>query len=317
MRSARSPLLKRLLRHPMSEATFSSSSSVTGSVTGGAASTLVGEKRERGGGLRFNSGKTRHDLVPAFAQEQYARVLTAGAKKYAARNWERGMPWSTVLGSMKRHIEAFSGGEDFDPETGILHMAHVMCNAAFLTEYYQIYPQGDDRPHWYTRVPRIGLDIDEVVADFVSAYCAKYEITNTPELWNFDRELPKRFETLKDDRDFWMSIKPRIDPSSIPFEPHCYVTSRPIPTEWTEQWLSKNGFPTRPVFTVGHDQSKVKVIQEQGIDWFVDDRYENFVELNCAGTCCFLMDAPHNRRYNVGHKRIKTLKELPLFCMSH
>lgn len=34
-------------------------------------------------GLRYNEGKTRHDLVPAFAQEQYAKVLTKGAEKYS------------------------------------------------------------------------------------------------------------------------------------------------------------------------------------------------------------------------------------------
>ena len=36
-------------------------------------------------GLRYNAGKTRHDLVPVFAQEQYARVLTKGSEKYAER----------------------------------------------------------------------------------------------------------------------------------------------------------------------------------------------------------------------------------------
>ena len=111
-------------------------------------------------GLRFNQGKTRHDLVPAFAQEQYARVLTKGSEKYAERNWELGMKWGKVIASMKRHIQAFESGEDYDKETGLLHTAHIMCNAGFLTEYYKIYPQGDDRPHKYLKTPKIGLDID-------------------------------------------------------------------------------------------------------------------------------------------------------------
>lgn len=38
--------------------------------------------------------------------------------------------------------------------------------------------------------------------------------------------------------------------------------------------------------------------------------YKNFVELNNAGICCYLYDAPHNRRYNVGHKRLFSLKDL-------
>ena len=58
-------------------------------------------------GLRFNQGKTRHDLVPVFAQEQYARVLTKGSEKYAERNWEFGMKWSKVIASMKRHIHRY------------------------------------------------------------------------------------------------------------------------------------------------------------------------------------------------------------------
>ena len=73
-------------------------------------------KKEKGGGLRFNQGKTRYDLVPAFAQEQYARVLTRGAEKYAERNWEKGMTWSKVLASLERHLAAIKRGEDYESD---------------------------------------------------------------------------------------------------------------------------------------------------------------------------------------------------------
>ena len=36
-----------------------------------------------GEGKRYNLGKTRHDLTPAFAQEEYAKVLSMGAKNMA------------------------------------------------------------------------------------------------------------------------------------------------------------------------------------------------------------------------------------------
>lgn len=265
------------------------------------------DKKEKG--LRFNQGKTRHDLVPSFAQEQYAKVLTKGAEKYAERNWEKGMEWSKVLASMKRHILAFERGEDYDPETGLLHMAHVMCNAGFLTEYYNIYPQGDDRPHKYLRGLKIGLDIDEVLADWV-AHWTKHHGSETPENWNFDRNIKDKFDKLKDDKDFWLSIPVKTNPNDIHFEPHCYITSRSIPKEWTEEWLDKNGFPTMPVYSVGFNESKIDVAKRSGIDIFVDDRFENFVELNNAGICTYLFDAPHNKRYDVGHKRIYSLKEL-------
>jgi hypothetical protein len=269
----------------------------------------VGNAEDLGEGLRYNLGKTRHDLAPAYAQEQYARVLTAGAVKYAPRNWENGMNWSTVLASMKRHIQAFERGEDYDPDTGELHTAHVMCNAAFLTEYYRIFPQGDDRNHAYLNTPKIGLDIDEVLADWVKAW-TEYFGMEVPRNWFFDRNIGEKFDQMKDNEEFWMNIPVKTSPDEIHFEPHCYITSRPIPTEWTERWLDMKGFPARPVYTVGVGDSKVEVAKNAGIDIFVDDRFENFVELNNAGICTYLFDAPHNERYDVGHKRIKHLSEL-------
>lgn len=260
-------------------------------------------------GKRYNQGKSRHDLIPPFAQEQYARVLTKGAEKYAAHNWRKGMAWSKVIASLKRHINAFESGEDYDPETGLLHMAHVMCNAAFLSEYYKIYPQGDDRTHKYLTPPKIGLDIDEVLANWVEHW-TEYHGQEVPETWNFDRNIGDKFKSLQDDKEFWLSIPCKTLPQEIHFEPHCYITSRTIPVEWTIEWLDRNGFPTMPVYCVGHGESKVEVAKKSGIDIFVDDRYENFVELNAAGICCFLFDAAHNRRYDVGYKRIKSLKEL-------
>ena len=270
-------------------------------------------KKKEDEGLRFNEGKTRHDLVPAFAQEQYARVLTAGANKYADRNWEKGMAWSKVVASMKRHILAFERGEDFDPETGELHMAHVMCNAAFLTEYYKIHPQGDDRPHTYLNMPKIGLDIDEVLCDWLGAWREKWGIKEVPTSWYFDRQIRKRFEQMQKDgtlNEFYLNLKPLIDGKKLPFEPYCYITSRPVLSEVTEAWLDMHGFPAKPVITVGVGGSKVDAAKEAGIDVFVDDSFGNFKALNEAGICCYLFTTPHNERYNVGHKRIDNLNEL-------
>jgi hypothetical protein len=260
-------------------------------------------------GQRHNSGKLRYDLVPQYAQQEYVRVLTAGASKYSDNNWRLGMRWSKVIASLKRHLAAIEAGEDYDSETGILHAGHIMCNAAFLTEYYKIYPQGDDRPHKYLHMPKIGLDIDEILADWVGHWTKRHG-QEVPETWNFDRDIASKFELLKDDKDFWMSIPVKTNPKDIHFEPHCYITSRIIPIEWTQEWLDSNGFPTVPVYSIPHGTSKVQVALKSGIDVFVDDRFDNFVELNRAGICCYLFDAPHNQRYSVGHKRIKSLGEL-------
>ena len=67
------------------------------------------------------------------------------------------------------------------------------------------------------------------------------------------------------------------------FEPTCYITSRPVSTEITKQWIEKNGFPCVPIYTVDVNHSKIQVAKEAGIEVFIDDKFENFVELNNAG----------------------------------
>ena len=98
------------------------------------------------GGLRANEGKRRLDLLDMEAMEGTADVLTVGVKKYAERNWEKGMPWSKVIASLLRHVFAFWKGEDVDPESGLPHVDHIACNAMFLQAYYRRNKSDDDRP---------------------------------------------------------------------------------------------------------------------------------------------------------------------------
>ena len=273
------------------------------------------KERKKGSGLRYNTGKLRYDLVQPEAHKDMVSVLTMGAEKYEDRNWEEGMNWTTVIASMKRHIAAIEAGEDFDQESGMLHAAHVQCNAHFLNAYYHIYPQGDDRPKKWKNMPKIGLDIDEVLADWVSAWRKEFKIEDVPTSWFFDRKIKARFEKLKEKGkldDMYLGLKPLVSPEDIPFEPHCYITSRPVSTRITEKWLDANGFPTKPVHTVGVGESKVDVAKKAGVEIFIDDSYDNFVMLNANGIFCYLYDAPHNHRYDVGHMRIKSFKDIPL-----
>jgi len=268
----------------------------------------------KGTGERKNEGKLRFDLFHPKAQEGLAKVLTAGAEKYAPRNWEKGMKWSKVIASLKRHLQAIEKGEDRDEETGLLLADHLQANAHFLSAYYSIYPEGDDRPHGYLNHPKIGLDIDEVICAWTKAWTEKFGYP-IPENWHFSYNNKDHFESFTEEElnEFYLNIPTLIKPSDIPFEPHCYITSRSVPVELTKQWIQMHGFPTRPVYSVPFGASKVDIAKESGCEIFVDDKFENFVELNNAGICTFLLTAPHNTRYNVGHKRINSLKELPWF----
>jgi hypothetical protein len=96
-------------------------------------------------GLRHNSDKLRYDLIPPLANREYAKVWTQALGKYPEGNWEKGMPWTEVIASAMRHLEAIRLGEDIDAESGLLHAAHLQCNAAMLTEYYFTKQDFDNR----------------------------------------------------------------------------------------------------------------------------------------------------------------------------
>lgn len=80
----------------------------------------------------------------------------------------------------------------------------------------------------------------------------------------------------------------------MPFEPHCYITSRHCPEEWTLEWLKKHNFPSAPLYHLKAGESKLDIAKRSGLDVFVDDNYKTFLEFNKEGILCYLYDAPHN-----------------------
>jgi Domain of unknown function (DUF5664) len=97
-------------------------------------------------GVKHDQGKLPFDLIPPELLTAVADILQFGAKKYAPRNWEAGMDWSRVFAALQRHMWAFWGGENLDPETGKSHLWHAGCCIAFLIAYEQRKIGKDDRP---------------------------------------------------------------------------------------------------------------------------------------------------------------------------
>lgn len=101
------------------------------------------------GGLRDNKGKPKLSLVPKSLLVAVATVIwknsIPGGGKYPMYNWEKGLPWTDVADSLLRHIFAWLGGENIDPESGIHHLWLAACNLAFLIQYQDICPQLDNR----------------------------------------------------------------------------------------------------------------------------------------------------------------------------
>ncbi|QHZ59813.1 dATP / dGTP pyrophosphohydrolase [Alteromonas phage vB_AmeM_PT11-V22] len=95
--------------------------------------------------MRFNDNKPELsyilDVMPAL--KDMVAVMEFGANKYERNNWQRGFPKDKLLDSMLRHIDAFYSGEDVDPESGLPHVGHIMCNAAFLAYHF-----GSQSKYW-------------------------------------------------------------------------------------------------------------------------------------------------------------------------
>lgn len=104
-----------------------------------------------GGGLRKDEGKQRTDLLPTDSLLELGKLYEMGSKKYADRNWERGMPWSKVYGPLTRHLFKWWCGEDRDSESGLSHMTHVAWNAIALMTYELRQIGTDDRNKIYEK----------------------------------------------------------------------------------------------------------------------------------------------------------------------
>lgn len=95
--------------------------------------------------------KARISLLPTDAIESAARVMTGAAEsaggKHNDREWEKGnRNWNDVYDSLQRHLIAWEQREDFDAESGCLHMAHVACRALELLACQLRGIGNDDRP---------------------------------------------------------------------------------------------------------------------------------------------------------------------------
>lgn len=94
---------------------------------------------------KADGGKPRIDLIPPEMIFETAEVLTIGAAKYSPNNWAAGSDWSRYFSALQRHLWAWQGGENTDPETGKSHLAHASCCLAFLMAYQARGVGTDDR----------------------------------------------------------------------------------------------------------------------------------------------------------------------------
>jgi hypothetical protein len=95
--------------------------------------------------------KLHVELVPVQGILSDARAIDFGAKKYSAWGWYDSaradqFAWSVSYGALLRHLYAWIGGEELDPESGLSHLDHVGANVKFLQTFIAEDIGVDDRP---------------------------------------------------------------------------------------------------------------------------------------------------------------------------
>lgn len=84
---------------------------------------------------KCDQGKAEWDLLDYKALEKAVAVMMSGAQKYGRENWKTlngPEDRRRILNALLRHAHSYVQGEQYDPESGLDHMAHVICNAMIL-----------------------------------------------------------------------------------------------------------------------------------------------------------------------------------------
>jgi hypothetical protein len=88
------------------------------------------------GALRESLGVPYFRQVPLEAIAAGAASLEYGAQKYYDRNWEKGRPWQQMIDSLKRHIDDFERGKNYDDGddgSDLYQVCMIMASAMMLS----------------------------------------------------------------------------------------------------------------------------------------------------------------------------------------
>lgn len=136
---------------------------------------------------------------------------------------------------------------------------------------------------------RIACDIDQVLADFESAYNKYY---NTDMSKENDYHITKNVYKLRHNKEFWTNLEVIDRPNFIPY---IYATKRINLKSYTREWLLKNEFPDRPIYQTIYQYGNKADIIKGHCDVLIDDSVSNVYKCIKSGVPALLLDRPHNR----------------------
>lgn len=165
---------------------------------------------------------------------------------------------------------------------------------------------------------RVGIDVDDVLADFIPEFtrvCHKLFGKPRPECrpvdWGWSNfglskgEIDAAWQYIRETPNFWIGVAPRMDARFLAEMPHVakfFITSRfdtaGHAADWqTARWLELHFAQEYPVVLCSTPKGETARVLK--LDYFIDDRPENCLEVLAALPSCkvFLMDSTHNRQF--------------------
>lgn len=184
---------------------------------------------------------------------------------------------------------------------------------------------------------KVGLDVDGVLARFNDRYIDLIvEVTGRDlfgsrpvdiRTWNYpeqqfgysDDEMSKVWGVITSSLDFWRNLDAYDDTARqlrrlafLAEHTHdvYFVTSRPgvRAKAQTERWLAAHGFPEPTVLITSHKGLAARTL---ALDVYVDDRWENALDVATTKTRSYLLTQSWNADYDAhaaGVQRIATLE---------
>ena len=85
-------------------------------------------------GVKYDQQKLKWNLFPMELMEKIVEVFHHGAEKYEDFNWQKVIidKPERYENALDRHKCARAKGEMVDPDSNLLHSAHLACNAVML-----------------------------------------------------------------------------------------------------------------------------------------------------------------------------------------
>jgi hypothetical protein len=97
---------------------------------------------------KIKTNKPSISLLPFRVLAEVAKAMQWGLSsgKYVRDGWRLSTnDWSDVYDAGIRHVGQWWDGEELDPESGVSHLAHGICNFMFLLYYSLTGARGDNR----------------------------------------------------------------------------------------------------------------------------------------------------------------------------